>query len=168
MTTPPGPGGTAMPSRWQIDVLVYEETSSYPVLLLQPGHPGDHGRLHGILRRAGLAAPTAWEWERGLWPLAAGCRVELSDGPAAVTVHAGGYRLTVGFELVEAPLPWLTAARRQQQVLFVLLPPGPPADALIADDASLMHTAAERAACLAGTIPLDPGFRRSPDRGRSG
>ncbi|GHG50791.1 hypothetical protein [Amycolatopsis bullii] len=90
------PGGTAMPSRWQIDVLVYEETSSYPVLLLQPGRPEDHCRLFGMLARAGLAVPTAREWERGFWPLAAGCRVELSEGSSAVIVHVGGHSLTVG------------------------------------------------------------------------
>lgn len=152
---PPGSGGTAMPSRWQIDVLVYEETSSYPVLLLQPGRPEDHGRLVEILEDAGLAVPTTWEWERGLWPLAAGCRVELSEGSSAVTVHVGGHSLTVGLEFAEPPLPWLCAACRQHQVLFVLIPPGSPtSDELIIDDVGKLSVSAQRRGWLAGTIPL--------------
>ncbi len=154
------PGGTAMPSRWQIDVLVYEETSSYPVLLLQPSRPEDHRRLFGMLSRAGLATPTTWEWERGLWPLAAGCHVEVAEGPTGVTVHVGGHRLTVGLQVAEPPLPWLCAACRQRQVLFVLLPPGPgadadaDADALIVEDVANLSMSAGRRGCLTGTIPL--------------
>jgi hypothetical protein len=154
--TPPDPGGTAMPSRWQIDVLVYEETSSYPVLLLQPGHHDDHHQLFRMLLHAGLAVPTVWEWERGLWPLAAGCHVELSEAPSTVTVHVAQHSLTVGLEFAEPPLPWLCAACRQQQVLFVLLPPQPHAnaDALIIEDVSELGRSAQRRGCLAGTIPL--------------
>jgi hypothetical protein len=148
--------GAAMPSRWQIDILVYEEEYSYPVLLLQPAHQDDHRRLLGLLARAGLATPATWEWERGLWPLAAGCEVELADGPSAVTVHAGGHSLTVGFRFADPPQPWLAAAHRQRQVLFVLLPPRPHAgeDALIIDDVSRLVLPAERDGCLTGTIPL--------------
>ncbi|OXM61174.1 hypothetical protein [Amycolatopsis vastitatis] len=154
--TPPGSGGTAMPSRWQIDVLVYEETSSYPVLLLQPGRHDDHLRLFRMLRATGLAVPATWEWERGLWPLAAGCHVELSEAPSTVTVHVGGHRLSVGLGLTEPPLPWLCAACRQQQVLFVLLPPHPctNADALIIEDVGRLGSSAQRHGCLAGAIPL--------------
>ncbi|WP_410675941.1 hypothetical protein [Amycolatopsis sp. cmx-4-68] len=153
--SPPGPGGTAMPSRWQIDVLVYEDTSSYPVLLLQPGRHDDHHRLSRMLVRAGLAVPTTWEWERGLWPLAAGCSVELSEGSSAVTVHVGGHSLTVGLQFAEPPLPWLCAACRQQQVLFVLLPPNPhTSEDLIIDDVGKLSVSAQRRGCLAGTIPL--------------
>ncbi len=153
--SPPGPGGKAMPSRWQIDVLVYEGTTSYPVLLLQADRSEDHRRLLGMLAGAGLAVPSAWEWERGLWPLAAGCRVELSEGPAAVVVHVGGHSLTVGFRLAEPPLPWLCAACRQQQVLFVLLPPcAHPSEELIIDDVGELSVSAQRRGCLAGTIPL--------------
>ncbi|MEU5260673.1 hypothetical protein [Amycolatopsis sp. NPDC021455] len=153
--SPPGPGGTAVPSRWQIDVLVYEDTSSYPVLLLQPGRPADHRRLFGMLTEAGLAAPTAWEWERGLWPLAAGCRVELSEGSPAVTVCVSGHRLTVGLQLTEPSLPWVCAADQQRQVLFVLIPPRPGASAeLIIDDVGQLGVSAQRRGCLAGTIPV--------------
>jgi hypothetical protein len=148
--------GAAMPSRWQIDILVYEEEYSYPVLLLQPARRDDHRRLLGLLARAGLAAPTTWEWEHGYWPLAAGCEVELAEGPSAVTVHAGEHSLTVGFQFSEAPQPWVTAARRQRQVLFVLLPPRPHTgeDALIIDDVSRLVLPPERDGCLTGTIPL--------------
>ncbi|KDN22506.1 hypothetical protein [Amycolatopsis rifamycinica] len=148
--------GAAIPSRWQIDILVYEEEYSYPVLLLQPGRPEDHRRLLGLLARAGLAAATTWEWQHGFWPLAAGCEVALAEGPAAVTVHVGGHSLTVGFEFAEPPPPWLAAARRQRQVLFVLLPPRPHAadDALIIDDVSRLVLPAERGGCLVGAIPL--------------
>jgi hypothetical protein len=148
--------GAAMPSRWQIDILVYEEEYSYPVLLLQPGREDDHRQLTGLLSRAGLAAPTTWEWEHGLWPLAAGCGVELARAPSGLTVHVRGHSLTVGFRGTEPPGPWLAAAHRQQLVLFVLLPPrpGPAGDALIIDDVSRLVRPAERTGCLAGTIPL--------------
>ncbi len=145
-----------MPSRWQIDILVYEEEYSYPVLLLQPAYEDDHRRLLGLLARAGLAVPTTWEWEHGFWPLAAGCAVELAAGPTAVTVRAGEHSLTVGFRFAEPPQPWLAAAHRQRQVLFMLLPPRPHAaeDALIIDDVSRLVRPAERCGCLTGTIPL--------------
>ncbi|WP_410573791.1 hypothetical protein [Amycolatopsis sp. cmx-4-61] len=148
--------GAAIPSRWQVDILVYEDDYSYPVLLLQPGRPDDHRRLRRLLGRAGLASPSTWEWERGIWPLAAGCEVALAERPAGVTVHVGAHCLTVGFRFAEPPQPWLAAARRQQQVLFVLLPPRPHAaeDTLIIDDVSRLVRPAERNGCLAGTIPL--------------
>jgi hypothetical protein len=69
-----------------------------------------------------------------------------------VKVHVGGHSLTVGFQLAQPPRPWLTAARRQGQVLFLLLPPRPHADedALIIDDVGKL----DRDGCLAGAIPL--------------
>ncbi|WP_410592211.1 hypothetical protein [Amycolatopsis sp. lyj-23] len=148
--------GAAIPSRWQVDILVYEDEYSYPVLLLQPGRADDHRQLRRLLGRAGLAAPSTWEWERGFWPLAAGCEVTVTECPAGVTVHVGEHTLRVGFRFEAPPQPWLAAARRQQQVLFVLLPPRPhPAgDALIIDDVSRLVRPAERTGCLAGTIPL--------------
>jgi hypothetical protein len=152
----PRPDDVAMPSRWQIDVLVYEERNLYPVLLLQAGRHDDHRRLVGLLARAGLAAPAAWEWERGLWPLTAGCTVELSAGPAAVTVHARGHSLTVGFRAAQPPPVWVRAARRQQQVLFVLLPPRNTRhdEGLILDDVGELGLPDRRHGCLAGSIPL--------------
>lgn len=145
----------AMPSRWQIDVLVYEEDHLYPVLLLQPGRHEDHRQLVRLLTRAGFATPTAWEWNRGLWPWAAGCSVEIGDGPS-VTVHAGGHSLTVGFEATNPPPAWTCAACHQRQVLFVLLPPRPGAreDDLIVDDVGRLDTAAARHGCLAASIPF--------------
>jgi hypothetical protein len=153
----PRPDDVAMPSRWQIDVLVYEERSLYPVLLLQAGRHDDHRRLVGLLSRVGFATPTTWEWEHGLWPLTARCTVELSVGPAAMTVHAGGHSLTVGFRPVQPPTAWLRAARRQKQVLFVLMPPRPHDrdDALILDDVGALGLPDQRHGCLAGSIPLE-------------
>jgi hypothetical protein len=153
--TPPGSGGTAMPSRWQIDVLVYEDQNLYPVLLLQPGRHDDHRQLVRLLSRAGFATPTGWEWERGLWPWAAGCHVEITDRPA-VTVHAGGRTLTVGFEPANPPLEWACAAHRQRQVLFVLLPPQPGTgeDNLIVDDLGTLGRNMGRRTCLAASIPF--------------
>jgi hypothetical protein len=153
----PRPDEVAMPSRWQIDVLVYEDRSLYPVLLLQAGRQADHHRLVRVLTRVGFATPTTWEWDHGLWPLAAGCTVELSAGPAAVTVHAGGHSLTVGFQPVQPPPAWIRAARRQKQVLFVLMPPRPHSrdDTLILDDVGELSVPDQRHGCLAGSIPLE-------------
>lgn len=139
-----------MPSRWQIDILVYEEQFSYPVLLLQPAHRDDHRRLLGLLARAGLATPTTWEWEHGFRPLAAGCQVRLES--PAVTVRVGEHGLTVGFRFTEPPQPWLAAAHRQRQVLFVLLPPSfhPAGDALI-------HRRREQAGAAGATPGLPDG-----------
>ncbi len=147
--------GTAMPSRWQIDVLVYEDDHCYPVLLLQPGRHDDHRALVGLLTRAGFATPSSWEWERGLWPWAAGCTVEVADGPS-VTVHAGGHSLTVGFESANPPPAWTCAACRQRQVLFVLLPPQPGIgdDDLLVDDVGRLGLAGGRRNCLAASIPF--------------
>jgi hypothetical protein len=153
--TAPGSGGTAMPSRWQIDVLVYENEDLYPVLLLQPGRHDDHRELVRLLTRAGFATPTRWEWERGLWPWAAGCHVEVTDRPA-VAVHAGGRTLTVGFEPASPPLEWTCAARRQRQVLFILFPPrsGAGQDDLIVDDLGALGRDSGRQTCLTASIPL--------------
>jgi hypothetical protein len=147
--------GTAMPSRWQIDVIVYEENHLYPVLLLEPGHHDDHHALVRLLTQAGFAAPTSWEWQRGLWPWAAGCSVEVTGGP--VIVHAGGRRLTVGFEATNPPSAWTCAACRQRQVLFVLVPPRPHAgdeDGLIVDDVGELNRTAVRRGCVAASIPV--------------
>ncbi|SEC44592.1 hypothetical protein SAMN04489727_3779 [Amycolatopsis tolypomycina] len=123
------------------------------MLLLQPAHRDDHRRLLGLLARAGLATPTTWEWEHGFRPLAAGCQVRLES--PAVTVRVGEHGLTVGFRFTEPPQPWLAAAHRQRQVLFVLLPPSfhPAGDALIIDDVSRLVLPAQRQGCLTGTIP---------------
>ncbi|WP_158226856.1 hypothetical protein [Amycolatopsis vastitatis] len=53
-------------------------------------------------------------------------------------------------------MPWLCAACRQQQVLFVLLAPRPHADtdALIIDDVGRPGMTAQQRGCLAGAIPL--------------
>ncbi|UOZ04915.1 hypothetical protein [Amycolatopsis sp. WQ 127309] len=144
-----------MPSRWQIDVVVYEDVNPYPVLLLQPTRSGDHRLLRELLAGAGLAALTEWEWARGLWPLTAGCSVDVS-GDRTVALHARGYVLTVRLRSVRPPADWLRAARRQRQVLFLLLPPRPHAqeDELIVDDVSRLNLASERIGCLAGSIPL--------------
>jgi hypothetical protein len=154
--SPGNADGTAMPSRWQIDVLVYEEDNLYPVLLLQPGHLDDHRELARLLAPAGLATPTRWEWERGLWPLAMGCRVEVSAGANAVTVYAGGHSLSVGFQATQPPAVWIRAACRQKQVLFVLVPPEPHNgdDELIVDDVGRLSLAVSRHGCLAASIPF--------------
>ncbi len=144
-----------MPSRWQIDVVVYEDVNPYPVLLLQPTRPDDHRLLRELLAGAGLAALTEWEWARGMWPLTAGCSVDLSGG-RTVALHARGHVLSVALRSAPPPADWLRAARRQRQVLFLLLPPRPhaPEDELIVDDVSRLNLASERAGCLAGSIPL--------------
>lgn len=151
-----GADGTAMPSRWQIDVLVYEEDNLYPVLLLQPGRHDDHRELVRLLAPAGLATPRRWEWERGLWPLAVNCRVEFSETAGAVTVHVGDHSLSVGFQATPPPAVWTGAAGRQRQVLFVLVPPRPHAgdDELIVDDVGRLHLAVPRHGCLAASIPF--------------
>jgi hypothetical protein len=151
-----GADGTAMPSRWQIDVLVYEEDNLYPVLFLQPGQHDDHRELVSLLAPAGFAIPTRWEWESGLWPLAVGCRVEVSDAADAVTVHVGGHSLSVGFQATQPPAVWTAAASRQRQVLFVLVPPQPHAgdDELIVDDVGQLVLAVPRHGCLAASIPF--------------
>ncbi|MEA5361010.1 hypothetical protein VA596_15810 [Amycolatopsis sp., V23-08] len=151
-----------MPSRWQIDVLTYAESDSYPVLLLQPGEIADHDGLFTLLSAAGMAAPSTWEWTRHLWPLVPSGSVELSVEPAAVTVYAGGRSLAVGFDPTEPPMSWVFAACRQRQVLFVLLPPRPGFrdDALILDDINELDLPAQWHGCLAGSIPFMPSVHR--------
>ncbi len=151
----PAPGEAAIPSRWQIDVVVYEDVNPYPVLLLQPARPGDHRVVRAMLAGTGLAAPSPWEWDRGLWPLTVGCSVEVADGQELV-LHTWSHLLTVGFRSTRPPAVWLRAARRQRQVLFLLLPPRPrtQGDELIVDDITALNLPSERIGCLAGSIPL--------------
>lgn len=146
---------SALPSRWQVDVLVYEEVSPYPMLLLQPGRHDDHQQLVRLLRQGCLAQPTAWEWDRGLWPLTTGCTVELFAHPPSVSVWVNRHRLTVGLRPTGPPAQWLLAAYQQRQVLFALLPPSRDAreDMLIVEDVSKLEPA-QRRGCLAGCIPF--------------
>ncbi len=113
------------------------------MLVLQPSDHHDHQVLSGLLASAGMTTPSPWEWENGLWPLAAGCSVELTEAAESVSVVVGGDRLSVGYGTLDAPSPWIHAVYRQRQVLFALVPARWSAsDAQVVDhDVTLLGTA---------------------------
>jgi hypothetical protein len=144
----------SLPSRWQLDLVTYGDSSPFPVLLLQPSDPANHRELALLLARAGMAVPLAWEWECGLWPLVTGCIVELDAGLESVSVHVLGRKLSVGFVPARPPIPWAHAARTCGQVLFVVVPAqwSPPGSELVDDDITQLGTREGRRACLAGAV----------------
>ncbi|WP_410651442.1 hypothetical protein [Amycolatopsis sp. cmx-4-54] len=148
----------SLPSRWQLEVIVYGECDPYPILLLQPSNHHDHRALSALLAAAGMKTPSPWEWEYGLWPLAAGCSVELTESPPSVSMVVGGDRLSVGTGTFDAPAAWVRAARRQRRVLFALVPARWSAsDAQVVDhDVTVLGTRIGRHACLVGIMPLNP------------
>lgn len=108
--------------RWQFEIVSYNDTPPYPLLLLEPGADSAHQRIAAVLTGAGLAVLNPWEWRNGLWPLAVRCRVQAAADGTLLTVDAAGNKLFCVGAATSVPEEWLVAALHRRQVLFVLLP----------------------------------------------